>query len=332
MHRNPWYITSLMAAVLLCCDCGGGSPATPTPTPPVVANPTPVPPSAVTFTGRVTATNGQQALPNVMASFGPAIRAVTDSAGTFTMRFQPGTTSRLTLEGETIVPRSLVASVNETRTLDLNAITLTGSFDLAYYRELVRDAADSPGVLRPLRRWTRAPSLYVRTVDTQGRLIDTVSLDAMIPIMTQAISEWTNNAFQPAVTRGTETREGQTGWMTVKWLADPSEDPTACGRATVGQDGGWVQFNYRLSVCRCAGGGPISDATIRHEFGHAMGFWHTATRGDLLYGGGTEGRCGLMMTARERYHAAIAYQRPIGNTDPDTDPSDVVNLAPLIVR
>ena len=98
------------------------------------------------------------------------------------MRFQPGTTSRLTLEGDTIVPRSLVASVNETRTLDLNAITLSGGFDFTYYRELVRDAADNPGVLRPLRRWTRTPLLYVRTVDTQGRLIDPVALDAMIPL------------------------------------------------------------------------------------------------------------------------------------------------------
>lgn len=331
MRAGPWRFATIIAIVVLSCsDCGGSSPATPSP--PVVANPMPVSDPLVTFTGRVSATNGQQALTNVRASFGPAITAVTDATGMFTMRFPPGTASQLTLDGDSIVRRSLVASVNQTRTLDLDAIALGGGFDLTYYRELVRDAADSPGVLRALRRWTRTPALYVRTVDTQGRPIDTVALDAMIPMMTQAITDWTNGAFRPAVTRGTETREGQAGWITVKWLADPSEDPAACGRATVAQDGGWVQFNYRFSACRCAGGGPISDATIRHEFGHAMGFYHTATRLDLMYQRGTEGRCGLMMTARERYHAAIAYQRPIGNTDPDTDPTGIVNLTPLIVR
>jgi hypothetical protein len=37
-------------------------------------------------------------------------------------------------------------------------------------------------------------------------------------------------------------------------------------------------------------------------------------------------------TPHEVQAAAIAYHRPIGNMDPDSDPSALVNLAPLVVR
>ena len=42
--------------------------------------------------------------------------------------------------------------------------------------------------------------------------------------------------------------------------------------------------------------------------------------------------CDAPLSARELAHAAIAYARPIGNVDPDTDPAGTVNLAPLTVR
>jgi hypothetical protein len=37
-------------------------------------------------------------------------------------------------------------------------------------------------------------------------------------------------------------------------------------------------------------------------------------------------------TARELYHAALAYKRPVGNRDPDSDPTSAVTLAPMIVH
>jgi hypothetical protein len=39
--------------------------------------------------------------------------------------------------------------------------------------------------------------------------------------------------------------------------------------------------------------------------------------------------CDLEPSARERLHAAIAYSRPVGNVDPDTDPLTVVSLQSL---
>jgi hypothetical protein len=37
----------------------------------------------------------------------------------------------------------------------------------------------------------------------------------------------------------------------------------------------------------------------------------------------------LEPSSRERLHAAIAYSRPVGNVDPDTDPLTVVSLQSL---
>jgi hypothetical protein len=41
--------------------------------------------------------------------------------------------------------------------------------------------------------------------------------------------------------------------------------------------------------------------------------------------------CDKPISARELYHARIAYSRPVGNVDPDTDPVGTVTLAPLRV-
>jgi len=54
--------------------------------------------------------------------------------------------------------------------------------------------------------------------------------------------------------------------------------------------------------------------------GHAMGFWHTGNADDLMSGLGVS-ECEHLPSARERYHAAIAYSRPVDNRDPDDDTS-----------
>jgi hypothetical protein len=279
----------------------------------------------VMFTGRLTATNGHNALPNVNASFPPALTAVTDSAGMFTMRFQPGTISRLTLEGESIVPRSLVASVSQTRVLDVDAIALGGAFDLKFYRQLVRDDVDSPGVLRSLRRWTQAPNIYLRTIDDAGNAMDLATLDLTDSVIRQTAVLWTGGRFGVGtVERGTDTRQSVPGWITVIWIS--SQDYPYCGRAEVAVSGGAIEL-YAKSRCRCPGGPQISPEVVRHELGHAMGFFHTDSRQDVMWH--QEVNCNQSLSARELYHAAIAYARPVGNTDPDADPTSTVYVQPL---
>jgi predicted Zn-dependent protease len=74
----------------------------------------------------------------------------------------------------------------------------------------------------------------------------------------------------------------------------------------------------------------VAPHTIRHEIGHALGFWHTNTVNDLMWGG-TWTNPEQQPSPRELYHARIAYSRRPGNTDPDNEAFNVVAPAPLSV-
>jgi hypothetical protein len=64
-----------------------------------------------------------------------------------------------------IVPRSLLVAIGSTRAVAVDAIGVSGAnpFNLNFYRQLVRNAFDAPEKLEPLRRWTTAPQIYLKT-------------------------------------------------------------------------------------------------------------------------------------------------------------------------
>jgi hypothetical protein len=313
-----------LAALALAASACGSSPApsSPTPTPNV-----PPLPTTVTLTGHVAATNGGQPLPAVMAAFSSAITATTDATGTFTMRFNPGTVSRLSLTADTIIPRTLTVAVSTTRSMDVDAIATAG-FDLGYYRAIARNGVDHPEELQVIRHWTQAPKIYLRTIDEAGRSIDAVTLDSAAATLINNAGRLTGDHFGLAgMEQGTDRRDGQTGWITVIWTAEAAD---YCGRATVGLDGGIVELAYRTPGCGC-GTSRIRPRTVKHELGHAMGLYHTPSRAELMYGGGSSA-CDTPFSEREYQYTRIIYARPVGNRDIDDDPVEVVNLTPYSIR
>ena len=304
----------------------GGAPLTPTP-PPTAAAPSPT----STISGRVAATNGGQALTGVTVEFNGQ-QSITDANGSFSYQTTTAV-SLLSMTGAGILSRGLVVNASTSRDLSVDAIALSGGFDLDFYRKLVRDGYEEPAALQPLRRWTRTPSFYLKTVDEAGSPLTEATLAAIETVLRDGVPRWTGGALgTPAIERGTGTREGQSGWITVKFPFPGNSN--YCGHAQVGVDGGWIELETHGngSLCRTASS-LIAPRTIRHELGHALGFYHTGDSGDVMSGltwflsQGDD-----LPTARELYHAALAYKRPVGNRDPDNDPTSAVTLAPMIVH
>lgn len=183
-------------------------------------------------------------------------------------------------------------------------------FDLAFYRQFVHDAFESPTRLQPLRRQLESPRIYLRTVDDAGRAIDDRSLLQTEIALINTAGKLTGVFGLAGLEKGTGHRDGQPGWITIRWDDDP--DPNACGRAAVGGDR--ITLYPYTPNCRCDGMA-IAMSTVKHELGHALGFYHTGVREDLM-SGIPDGKCDAEPSAREVYHAAVAYTRPIGSLAP----------------
>lgn len=329
MTRVP-PIVVVVALVALAAACGGGgggaSPVVNTPTNPTPTPPSPPPPTTSTVTVNLTATNGGRPLAGIAASLA-GTTSTTDASGQFTATLPLATTSAaIEFSGPSIVPRRLTLATR-TRTVALDAIELAGGFSLAYYRQLVRNGFQQPAALQPVLRLTDNPRLYIRTVfGSSNRAVDASSLDTVAATVAAAVNEFTGGRLSlAAVERGTETHVNDPGWITVNWTEDLGD--RVCGSARVGGNPGIINLHPRNDGCRCPGDpAQVSRWVIRHEVGHALGFWHTDSREDVMFD--TFNACLGGLSARERLHAPIAYARPRGNVDPDTDPVSIVALLP----
>jgi hypothetical protein len=315
-------------ALLLVSACEASRPSVPT------APSTPQEPSPSRFSGQVVATVTGEPLASVAVALG-SLTTLTSDSGQFAFDWPGETaTTRVGLSSPEIVPRSIVVSVAVSRALTIDAIVQGRGFDLAYYRRLARRGLEQPGTLLPLRRWTRAPRVYLKTVDEAGRPIDAETLRLTESALIDEAPAWTGGRFGLAdVVRGTGTQEGSRDWVTVKW-PNPAIEGNVCGQAQVALEGGWIELNYLNANCACDGS-RIGPGIVRHELGHTMGFYHTDEPGDLLATSiGRVMACSGRPSPRERLHAAVAYSRPVGNLDPDSDPGSTIHsrqLPPIVI-
>lgn len=189
-------------------------------------------------------------------------------------------------------------------TISDTTITADG-FELAFYRAFLQNAYESPDRLEEIRILHGPLRIYLRTVDDSGRAIDRVTLDLTERTLLAAAKIWSGDTFSAQIDRGTSTREKQAGWLTLKWAAAPAGD--RCGRSTIGVDGGFIELNAS-GACSCGTASLVYPRLVRHELGHAMGYYHTDKPTDVMYGNLIAAEaCDLQPSDRERRHAQFAH-------------------------
>ncbi len=332
-HIVPVAAPVLSTALLLgACGGGGSTPVAPTPpvtTPPPAPTPTPVPPTyAFTLSGRVVSSTAGVPVPGASLTFDAF--APVESAADGSFQFASETNPEFT-------PFSVSASApghvdrvmwlnwaTERKDIQIDLLPLTPPFSLDFYRQLVRNAYDDPATLRTLTRWTRSPSVYIRTVDANGRDVDPATIAAVASTLQKAVPALSGNTLRVVAVETGPENPRRSGWITVEFIEDPMSN--MCGRAWVGSDPGRIELN--LNRCGGCPGTRIRPATVAHEVGHVLGFWHVEGREHLMDPWEDRPCTQDGPSALEELHAAIAYKRAPGNMDPDVDPKSGAAATP----
>ena len=317
-----------LSSVLLVSACGssgGSSNAGTTPTTPTT------PTNTWSAAGQVVATGTTQGVGGATLTPSWGLAAVTaDGQGNYMLGAAanpPTTPYQVTVSGAGMVSHDVwITWASGPRTgVNLDVIRNAAPFSMDFYRQFVRDTFDNdPGTPWPVLRWTTAPSFYVKTTDQNGKAIEPEVLTRVYDAIRAAVPAYTAGRYTVArLDTGTDTRAQAPDWINVDIRRDPAEK-RVCGYAYVGANPGSVTLND--DVCSC-GSNKIPGAVTMHEVGHAMGFFHVSDRSSLMFPF-IAGDCpNGALSAAESYHAAIAYSRPRGNTDPDHDPSSAGTLA-----
>ena len=280
------------------------------------------------LTGRIVGTVTGEPIAGATVTVGHE-SLLTDEHGAFSLTGMAHDVRDITISGAGLVTRlSRVSLVDRDVTLDV--IQQRPPFDLAFFREIGRNAFESTAGLEPLRPIGSALRVHIRTVDEAGRTIDAALLDLVESALRDVAASWSADRYPiETLTRGPETKLGQSGWITV--MFSTQADTGGCGRATLGSATGRIELNYQNANCAC-GGNVVAPRTVRHELGHVYGYWHTAVRGGVMSKSWTTRQCNGRPSPREISHAKYMYSRSQGNTDPDTDPaSHVLRTRPEIV-
>jgi hypothetical protein len=299
----------ILVLVAACAACQTSKPATPTgPSSPDAPGPQH---ETWTLTGQVIDALTQQAVAGAKV-----LDTETNAAGVFEVT---GTGARSAQRTILSAPGFLTRETTISSGTNNPIIDLIPASLATMYRELVRNGFEAPSTLEPIRRWTSAPKFFIDTTMPIGLKVLEADIVRIEEGIRAAVPAFTGGRFQASVVRGTNAPTG-TGWIVIRFKNNSSAN--YCGRAYVGADPGEIEFNYNR--CEC-GSIRVRPRTIKHEVGHALGFWHTSGTGTMMFPTGSG--CGdADLVQGERDAARIAYSRPVLNTDPDSDPTGTAFL------
>jgi hypothetical protein len=314
-------IVAASVSVVFAASCGGGGESSGTPGP---TGPSGAPGYKWTVSGTVVDTVAHQSVPGATVKPAwnlPAVSANGD--GSYSLGSTgnpPANPSKVIVSAEGFVPHEqwVPVRVDQRTDMTLDLIRNTAPFSMDYYRQLVRGTFDQEGAPFDVLRWEQAPKFYIKTTDQLNRAIAADVINVIRDGVTRAVPAWTGGQYSAIVESGKDLRLPTPGWVNIMITTDPGEHVT-CGQSYVGRDPGEINLVIN-PVCSC-GSIKIPGLVVVHEVGHALGFFHVSDKRSVMYPA-VSGNCPVgEPSTEELYHAAIAYQRPRGNTDPDIDPS-----------
>lgn len=317
------------AALILGTACGGGTPPPTGPTPPTPSVPT-TPVNSWSIAGSVVDTVGRQIISAAVVTPSWDLAAATASeTGGYSLGAvanPPTNPYKVTVSADGFVTREewIAWQAGQRTGVGLDLIRNAVPFSLDFYKQMVRGTYDQEGAPWYVLRLSQAPKFYFKTIDQTGRPLEPEVVTVIRDALARAVPAYTGGLYSATIETGTETRPDTPGWINVLVKRDPAER-TTCGRAFVGRDPG--EITLFSDVCSC-GSVKVPGSVVLHEVGHALGFFHVSDKRSVMYPY-APGNCPPgEATPAERYHAAIAYKRPRGNTDPDNDPSSGRVLSP----
>jgi hypothetical protein len=259
--------------------------------------------SEATISGRVLTGPDGGGVSGATLTFGSSAPVEVGPDGAYRLTTSGTAIGRLLIVAPGFQTRETFVSPGTSRTVDFDLI---GADLLGLYRRMARNGFEAPQLVStaPTRRWTRNPNIYLWTTwqDTNAPV---QNVEFVIGEIRRIIPQLSGGTLEAGVIEtGSARREPAEGWINVQW-------DHAGNNAYVGANPGRVQFGAD-DTCNYQ--------AITHEFGHAMGFWHTGIQPSVM--GGGPGRCAPSdLTPAETRVARTMYARAAGNVEPDRDPA-----------
>lgn len=205
----------------------------------------------------------------------------------------------------------------------VNPLLSDPRFDRAFYRQFALGTLDLAGSTATLRRQQRPPLFYVQTVDNTGAAIDPRTLDATAAALINTAPMLNGGLGIEGLNFGTAPPPpppcqfcaplpDQVHRIAVVW-DNTTTNAGQCARSDVG--GNLITVFLKTPGCVPCLGLAVAPVVIKHELGHTLGFWHTDSPSDVMGTGGTA-TCDLNPSAREQFHARVAYSMPNGSAEP----------------
>ena len=272
----------------------------------------------------------------VQVQVGPAYAVTTDGNGFFQADVGGPGTYPARVTGGAIVERR--TSVNGPSGDRIRLSLIPATFDLAAFDQLARSNNAR------LQRWTTQPALVVvATTMTFGSTgtnfaataeqMTDPEVDQLVAHMTEGLTLLTGGTYTRYVTvdverpqAGERVEAARGGKIVVGRYTGVSAGPFGSTFETIGYGIWQEQPDGRIT------GGSIfldrnfdhDDARRRllriHELGHALGYLHVTTRPSIM-----NPSIGPEPSDFDRVAPGIIFQRPPGNSSPDTDPGPVAH-------